>query len=65
MPLSAREVEVLRLIAAGLTNKEIAAELTIAPSTAKRHTINIYNKLTVSNRAEATTAAHKLGLIEP
>jgi ATP/maltotriose-dependent transcriptional regulator MalT len=61
--LSPRETEVLQLIAQGLTNKEIANELVIAPSTAKRHTVNIYNKLAVSNRAEATAKAYELGLV--
>lgn len=62
-PLSPREIEVLQLIAQGLTNREIAHKLVIAPSTAKRHTANIYNKLGVSNRAEATAKAYELGLI--
>ncbi len=61
--LTPRETEVLRLIAQGLTNKEIAAQLVIAPSTAKRHTVNLYNKLGVANRAEATAQAHKLGIL--
>lgn len=61
--LTTRETEVLRLIAQGMTNKEIAAQLVIAPSTAKRHTVNLYNKLGVANRAEATTQAHKLGIL--
>lgn len=61
--LSPRETEVLQLVAQGLTNKEIANELVIAPSTAKRHTINIYNKLAVSNRAEATAKAYELGIV--
>ena len=61
--LSPREREVLQLIASGLTNKEIAAKLVIAPSTAKRHIINIYNKLGINNRAEATTRAYELGLV--
>ena len=62
--LSPRETEVLQLIARGLTNKEIANELVIAPSTAKRHTVNIYNKLGVSNRAEATALAYESGLVK-
>ncbi len=61
--LSPRETEVLQLIAQGLTNKEIAQRLVIAPSTAKRHTVNIYNKLGVSNRVEATAKAYELGLV--
>jgi LuxR family maltose regulon positive regulatory protein len=62
--LSSRETEVLQLIAQGLTNKEIAKKLVIAPSTAKRHTVNIYNKLGISNRAEATTKAYELGIVD-
>lgn len=63
-PLSPRESEVLQLVAQGLTNKEIAARLFIATSTAKRHTVNIYNKLGVNNRAEATARAYELGIVE-
>ena len=62
-PLSPREREVLQLIAGGLTNHEIALKLTIAPSTAKRHVINIYNKLEINNRAEATARAYELGIV--
>lgn len=63
-PLSPREAEVLELIAQGLTNKEIARQLVIATSTAKRHTVNIYNKLGVNNRAEATARAYELGIFD-
>ncbi len=63
-PLSPRETEVLYLIARGLTNKEIAQKLVVAPSTAKRHTINIYNKLGVNNRAEATAVAYEMGIVK-
>ena len=62
-PLSSRETEVLQLIAQGFTNKQIAQKLMIAPSTAKRHTVNIYNKLGVANRAEATAKAYEFGLV--
>jgi LuxR family maltose regulon positive regulatory protein len=62
-PLSPREGEVLQLIASGLTNQEIANKLVIAPSTAKRHVINIYNKLGINNRAEATARAYELGIL--
>ncbi|NIN98434.1 MAG: hypothetical protein GTN93_25250, partial [Anaerolineae bacterium] len=49
-PLSERELDVLRLIAAGLSNQEIADRLVIALSTVKTHVHNIYGKLAVSNR---------------
>jgi LuxR family maltose regulon positive regulatory protein len=61
--LSDREVEVLRLVAAGLTNKQIAHQLVIALGTAKRHTINIYGKLGVSNRTQAVARARELNLL--
>ncbi|GAB4449021.1 MAG: hypothetical protein Fur0044_44600 [Anaerolineae bacterium] len=61
--LSARELEVLHLLALGLTNQEIAQELVIAPGTAKRHTINIYGKLGVNNRTQAVARARALRLI--
>ena len=52
-PLTAREVEILRLIAAGMRNQEIADELVISLSTVKRHIANTYGKLGVSHRTEA------------
>jgi LuxR family maltose regulon positive regulatory protein len=61
-PLSEREMEVLRLVAEGLTNQEIADELVIALSTVKSHTNSIYGKLGVKNRTQAVAAAHELGL---
>ncbi len=62
-PLSDRELEVLGLLAAGLTNQEIADQLLIALGTAKRHTINIYGKLGVSNRTQAVAKARALNLL--
>jgi LuxR family maltose regulon positive regulatory protein len=62
-PLSAREVEVLRLVAAGLSNREIAAKLFISPGTAKTHIHNLCGKLGVRNRTEAATRAKELGLV--
>ena len=62
--LTQREVEVLRLIAAGKTNLEIAEELVIAEGTARRHVANIYEKIGAANRAEATRYAIKNELIE-
>jgi DNA-binding NarL/FixJ family response regulator len=52
--LTPRELEVMKLLARGETNKAIAAELTITVKTAKNHVASIYQKLGVSNRAEAT-----------
>jgi LuxR family maltose regulon positive regulatory protein len=62
-PLSERELEVLRLIAAGLSNREIAQELFIAVGTVKRHTNHIYGKLGVHSRTEAVARARELGLL--
>jgi DNA-binding CsgD family transcriptional regulator len=61
-PLTARELQVLRLVAAGKTNKAIAKELFLSERTIDRHVSNIYTKLGVSSRAAATayTYAHKL-----
>ena len=61
--LSERELEVLRLMAAGCSNQEIADELVIALGTAKRHIANIFDKLDVRNRTEAVAQARKLGLL--
>jgi DNA-binding NarL/FixJ family response regulator len=59
-------VEVLRLLARGLTIKEIAEALVISPKTAGRHTENIYTKIGVSNRARASLYAVSHGLmVEP
>jgi LuxR family maltose regulon positive regulatory protein len=62
-PLSEREIEVLQLIAEGLTNREIAARLYLSLHTIKAHTRNIYGKLGVSNRTQASSKANTLGLI--
>jgi DNA-binding CsgD family transcriptional regulator len=58
-----RERQVLRLVAAGRTNKAIAAELAISEKTVERHLGNIFTKLDVSNRAEATAHAYDHGLL--
>ena len=63
--LSAREIEVLRLVAAGRSNGEIGDELFITRKTAGVHVTHILDKLGVSNRVEAAMAAARLGLIEP
>jgi LuxR family maltose regulon positive regulatory protein len=62
-PLSAREREVLSLIAQGLSNREIAARLVISPSTVKGHTSNIYAKLQVHTRTQAVARAQALGIL--
>lgn len=62
-PLSERELEVLRHIARGCSNQEIAAELIISLSTVKSHARNIYGKLGVKNRTEAVARARLYGLL--
>jgi LuxR family maltose regulon positive regulatory protein len=62
-PLTERELEVLRLLAAGLGNKEIAETLVIALSTVKQHLKNIYAKLDVHSRTQAVAQARELGLL--
>lgn len=62
-PLSSREREVLDLIALGLTNKEIAERLFVAPGTIKAHSSNIYRKLDVGNRTEGVARARELGIL--
>jgi DNA-binding NarL/FixJ family response regulator len=57
--LTARELQVLRLVAAGETNKAIAAELVLSQRTVDRHVSNIYTKLGVSSRAAATAFAYQ------
>jgi DNA-binding CsgD family transcriptional regulator len=60
--LTRRETEVLRLLAEGLTNREIAARLFISPKTAEHHVGRLYAKLGVGSRAEAAAyAARNLG----
>ncbi len=63
--LTAREMGVLRLMASGLTNPQIAAELIIGAGTVKTHTLNIYRKLDVANRTQAITRARELSLLNP
>jgi DNA-binding NarL/FixJ family response regulator len=60
--LSQREAEVLRLIAAGKTDREIAQELFISPRTVSTHVSNILNKINAANRTEAASYATRHGL---
>ena len=62
-PLSQRELEVLRLIALGLSNREISERLFLALSTVKGHARIIFDKLQVQNRTEAVAHARELGLL--
>ena len=61
--LSEREREVLDLIAAGSTNREIAEQLFLSPHTVKEHTSTVYRKLQARNRAEAVQRAQRIGLL--
>ncbi|GAA1109275.1 response regulator transcription factor [Kribbella jejuensis] len=61
--LSPRELEVLKLVAAGNTNRETARHLFISEATVKTHLLNIYSKLDVSDRAAAVAAGYKRGLL--
>jgi LuxR family maltose regulon positive regulatory protein len=63
-PLTDREAEILELLAAGLTNPEIAEKLVISAGTVKKHASNIYGKLGVSSRTEAAINAKELGLLD-
>lgn len=63
--LTARERQVLRLLAQGSTNKQIAADLGIALATVERHVTNIYRKLGANGRADAAVAAVGMGLVTP
>jgi DNA-binding NarL/FixJ family response regulator len=64
-PLSAREVEILELVAAGTTNREAAARLFISEATVKTHLLHIYAKLGVSDRAAAVAEGFTRGLLTP
>jgi class 3 adenylate cyclase/predicted ATPase/DNA-binding CsgD family transcriptional regulator len=62
-PLSARELEILHLLAEELTNREIAEQLYLSPNTVRVHTFHIYGKLGVNNRTRAVAQARSLGLL--
>src|ERR671933_621596 len=61
--LSAREIEVLRLLAAGKTNRAIATELVLSEKTVARHVSNIFVKLNLSSRSAATAYAYEHALV--
>jgi ATP/maltotriose-dependent transcriptional regulator MalT len=63
-PLSARELDVLRLLSDGRSNAEIARDLFVEPSTVKTHLIHLYRKLSVSSRTQAINRARILRLID-
>jgi len=63
-PLSPREIEVLQLVATGATNPQIAQTLFVTVDTVKKHLSNIFGKLGVQNRTQATTRGRELGLLE-
>ena len=62
-PLSSREKEVLKLMAGGLSNPEIAARLYLSPNTLKAHTQHIFGKLGVHNRVQAINKARELKIV--
>ncbi|GAB3695231.1 response regulator [Nocardiopsis oceani] len=65
VPLSDRELEILRLIADGSTNREAAARLFISEATIKTHVLHVYAKLGVNDRAAAVAAGFRRGLLDP
>ena len=62
-PITGRELEVLRLLAAGASNRQIAEELVLVTGTVKAHLLNIYRKLDVHNRTQAVARARELKLL--
>ena len=64
-PLTPREVEVVRLLARGLSNREIASRLFLSERTVARHVGNVLAKLQLANRAAVTAFAYEHGLVLP
>ena len=62
-PLTAREVEVLQLLAAGAPNRAIAQQLVVSLETVKKHLSHLFDKLGVANRTQAVARARQLGLL--
>ena len=62
-PLTGRELEIIRLIAAGQSNREISQRLYLALSTVKGHNLRIFDKLQAQNRTEAVARAREMGLL--
>jgi len=62
-PLTGREIEVLRLVADGMSNPEIASKLFLSVGTVKTHVKHIYGKLAVDDRVKAASRARELGII--
>jgi DNA-binding NarL/FixJ family response regulator len=62
--LTERELEILGVVARGLSNRAVGKELFLSDQTVKFHLHNIYGKLRVANRTEATAEAHRLGLVD-
>jgi LuxR family maltose regulon positive regulatory protein len=62
-PLTNRKLKIIDLLAQRMSNKEIAEKIFISPETVKRHTINIYQKLSVNSRRQAVDRARDLGIL--